>query len=31
MCKVENKMNQHVFVKEKKRFLVRDFIKNKKK
>ena len=31
MRKVENKMNKHVFVKEEKRFLIRDFIRNKKK
>ena len=31
MRKVENKMNKHVFMKEKKWFLIRDFIRNKKK
>ena len=31
MRKVENKMNKHVFVKEKKRYLICDFIRNKKK
>ena len=31
MRKVENKMNKHVFVKEKKRFLICDFIRSKNK
>ena len=30
-CTVENKINKHVLVKEKKRFLIRDFLRNKKK
>ena len=31
MRKVENKMNKYVFVKEKKKTLIRDFIRKRKK